>query len=134
MQLKILAQGRYTVSSILRKGKCPVSDSPLSADANFDVTHTRLLQVIERIADHGMDGIPSSISKVVRKKPKILELKRGDLRLFYFHGHENRIVVCTELIQKKTQRVDRQAVARAVDTYYEYYNSLASGTLIDIGD
>lgn len=134
MKTKILAEGKYVISSVLKGGKCPVVESPLCTDSNYSSSFSKLIDVIQRIAANGFQNIPASLSHAVNSKPKIFEIIRGDLRLFYFHGDKNRIVVCTELITKKTPKVDKKVVKRAITAYEDYYSSLEMGTLIELGE
>lgn len=133
MKTKIVAEGQYVISSVLKGGKCLLVDSSLCTDSNYSSSFSKLINVIQRIAENGLQNIPLSLSHVVNKNPKIFELIRGDLRLFYFHGHKNRIVICTELITKKTGKVDKQVVKRAITAHDNYYHSLKIGTLIELG-
>ena len=133
MKTKILAEGQYIVSSILKDDVCPIEDSPLSADQNFCRYHDGLMDVIERIARDGLQQLPAHLSHSINKQPKIYELIRGRLRLIYFHGAGNTIVVCTELIVKKTKKADPQVIARAIQAHNSYHQALNQGVLVVIG-
>lgn len=132
MKTKVLAEGQYVVSSIIKDGEdeaCPIEDSPLSRDSTFCRSHAGLMDVIERIAKDGLQQFPASLSHSINKDPKIYELIRGRLRLIYFHGCGNFVVICIEIVVKKTQKADRQVISRAIQAHNNYHQAVSQGTL-----
>lgn len=133
MKTKILAEGQYIVSSIMKNDTCPIEDSPLSTDSTFSRNYAGLMDVLERVAREGLQQFPSRLSHAINRDPKIYEFVRGRLRLIYFHGLGNTIVVCTEMVIKKTQKTDLKVIAKAIEAHNNYYRALNEGTLIVIG-
>lgn len=133
MYIKILAQDQYFISSIMKGDKCPIEDSPLGLDSTFCRAHAGLMDVLERVAETGLQQFPSSLSHAINRNPKIYEFIRGRLRLIYFHGSGNTIVVCTEIVIKKSQKADPQVISKAIEAHDNYYRALEEGALIVIG-
>jgi len=65
----------------------------------------------------------------VNKPHKIYELIKGDLRLLFFKGSDDVIVVCTVGVLKKTQKADKSAMTRSIDWKNEYGTAHKTGTI-----
>jgi hypothetical protein len=134
VRVKILFEGQFIVSSILKNGKCPIEDSQLGCDSTFSRYYIGLMDVLERVAENGLNQLPASSSHLINKHPKIYEFIRGKLRLIYFHGRGNTVVVCSDIIVKKTQKADPAVVSKAIKAHNNYYTALKEGALIVMED
>lgn len=134
MLVKILFEGRFVVSSILKNGSCPIESSASGSDPTFSRYYDGLMDVLERVAEEGLDHLPASSSHVINKNPKIYEFIRGRLRLIYFRGEGNTVVVCSDIVVKKTQKADSAVVSKAITAYNKYYTALQKGALIVLED
>lgn len=131
MKIRILANGEYKVSAIADDdGECPVyNDLMGNLPSQYISSGVGLLGKIERISNGELGSFPSKLTHKINDKPKLYELIQGDLRLVYFHGKEEMVAVCTEIIIKKTQKVDKSAVKRATKAYQTYWQSVNDGSL-----
>ena len=89
---------------------------------------------MERVSKDGLDQLLHSLSHFVDKNEKIDEFIKGDLGLFYFKGHDNLLVICTSVVIKKTQKVDKKQVDLAIRLKLEYLQSIKDGTIVLIED
>jgi len=134
MKIRILAKGEFTVSAIVEKdGTCPVFvDLTGGLPKQYERYGNTLLRKIELISENGFESLSSIAAHGICKNPKIYELIQGKLRLVFFHGKGEMVAVCTEIIVKKTQKVDPQVVERAKSAYKAYLQSIEDNDLYEI--
>lgn len=132
MKLKILAEDQYIISAIMCDDCCPIEDSFTRSDSNYEKNYIGLLDMLDRAAKCGLQQFSSEQSHLINSDPKIFEFIRGKLRLIYFHGKGNMIVVCTEIIVKKTQKSNKKVVNKAISAYKEYFESIKKDSLIEV--
>lgn len=132
MKLKILAEDQYIISAIMSDDLCPIEDSFTRSDSNYKKNYIGLLDMLGRAAKSGLQQFSSEQSHLINSDPKIFEFIRGKLRLIYFHGRGNMIVVCTEIIVKKTQKSDTRVVNKAIKAYEDYFESIKKDSLIEV--
>ena len=131
MKIRILANGKSKVSAIAdADGKCPVYNDLMG---NLSDQYKRygiiLLDKIDRISNEGFQSFSSKLAHEICKEPKVYELIQGKLRLIFFHGKEEMVAVCTEIIIKQGQKADKKAVNRAIKASNAYWQSLDNGSL-----
>lgn len=134
MRLKVLFEDQYTISAVMDDGACVVENALLSVDPQYGSYCDGLLDLLERAAEGGLQQFSSKQTHYINEDPKIYEFVRGPLRLVYFHGVGNTVVVCTELALKKTQKADKALVQRAIKLRNAYFESIESKTLIEVRD
>ena len=134
MKLKILVEGRYIVSAIMNGDACPVEDALLDEDPAYESYRSGLLNMLERVGEDGFKNFSAKQSHYINDDPKIYEFIRGPLRLIYFHGKENNVVVTTEIVVKKSTKADAKVVNRAKQIRKDYFESIQNNTLIEIRD
>lgn len=134
MKLKILVESRYIVSAIMNGDECPVQDALLEENSAYDSYTIGLLDMLERVGENGFQGFSSKQSHYINDEPKIFEFIRGPLRLIYFHGKDNNVVISTEVVVKKSQKADKKVVSRAIQAQKDYFKSVLDDTLIEIRD
>jgi len=134
MKIKILIEGQYTVSAIMDGDTCPVQDALLGDDPAYESYSLGLLDMLSRVAEGGLRQFSSKQSHYINEDPKIYEFIRGPLRLIYFHGKGNNVVVSTEVIVKKSRKADKKVVNRAKKVHNDYFESAHSNTLIEVRD
>lgn len=133
MKVKILANGKFTIAAIMKGDSCPTYDSLNGGlQSQYQKHGNALLVKLDRIATDGFDNFSSSLSHLIHRNPNIYELIHGQLRLVYFHGGGKTIVVCTEVIIKKSQKADPHVVDRAKSAYRDYFHSIMKNSLIEI--
>lgn len=126
----MLVEGRYTVAAVMHGDECPTEQFLTEGEERYRAQRVGLADIIERIANEGWPGISRSMTHEVDKRRKIYELIKGDLRLFYFHGKDRTLVICTSGVIKKGQKVNKKAVDEA-DRYRRDYDAASDDTSID---
>ena len=134
MELTIIFSDKYNVAAVSRNAVCRVTDFLQEPEGTYQASADGLFDVMERVSKDGLDQLPHSLSHYVDKKEKIYEFVKGDLRLFYFKGQDNLLVICTSVVIKKTQKVDKKQVDLAVRLKLEYLQSVKDGTIVLIED
>lgn len=124
MKLQILATDKYTVTAIVdeRNGEsCPLVDFLQELPAKYQGSVNGVINLIERIAQDGLDPLSSKQCHCVDSNYKIHELIKGDLRVFFFKGHCDMIVIATHGIIKKTQKTKASDKNMAVKYKQQYH-------------
>jgi len=134
MKLKVLKKGRYTIAAVMDGAVCPAEAFITTGEASYQASRMGLANLLERLASGGFAHLTSSMTHEVNKPHKIYELIKGDLRLLFFKGSDDVIVVCTVGVLKKTQKADKSAVARSIDWKNEYGTAHKTGTIIWQGE
>lgn len=129
MRLKVLKKGRYTIAAVMEGEGCPAETFITSGETNYQASRVGLANMLERLASSGFANLTSSMTHEANKQHKIYELIKGDLRLFYFKGTGDVIIVCTVGVLKKTQKADKNAVAQSIGWKDMYGTALTNGTL-----
>lgn len=125
MIIKQLAKSNYSVVGIVENGQCNAELFITEGEETYRASRNGLLIMIQHIAEHGLTNIPASWMKLVSKEERIYELRKGDLRLFFFQGEDGQIAVCSSGLIKKTQKVDTPSVTAAAKLRKEYFNAVA---------
>ncbi|SOD15987.1 type II toxin-antitoxin system RelE/ParE family toxin [Nitrosomonas ureae] len=130
MVLKNLFEEKYTISAIMEGNTCPVEEILYgNIESQYQGNCDELLIKLERISNKNFSEFSNKLARVINKNPKIMELRQGQLRLVFFHGHNKTIVVCCEICKKKTNKADKNLVARAIQSYKNYDNAIRSNNL-----
>jgi len=85
--------------------------------------------MLEDTAKVGLENIPSAWTHEANKKEKIFEFIKGRLRLYFFKGLEEQIVVCTSGQLKKTDKANKAVIEEAARYRKEYFEALHKDTL-----
>jgi len=124
LKVKILEESSYKVVAVMDGDLCPAEDFLKNGEKSTYASRIGLERFLEHIAANGLQKMPAAWSHEVDKPNGIYEISKGRLRLFYFRGHGEQIVVCTDGIMKKGPKVDKQSVARAVDYKNQYFQAV----------
>lgn len=134
MRIKILVEGEYVISAVMDGDTCAVEDVLLSGDTAIEGYCVGFLHMLEIVSKEGFKKFSSKQSHYINEDPKIYEFIRGPLRLIYFHGKDNNVVVSTEVVLKKSKKADKKVVHRAIQIRKDYFESIENNTLIEIRD
>ncbi len=129
MRVKILAQNRFQIVAIMKGKACPVEDFISFGEFTTKANRVGLLNMLEDTAKVGLDNIPAAWTHEANKKEKIYEFIKGRLRLYFFKGHEEEIVVCTSGQLKKTDKANKAVIEEAARYRKEYFEALNKDTL-----
>jgi phage-related protein len=135
MKLLAISQAQYKVAAVIdeqgNKLICPVYQFFESIEKQYKGSADGLLALIERIAKNGTQGLSSKLCHLVDEENKIYELIKGDLRVFFFKGHCDLIVIATHGIIKKTQNTKASDKIRAIN-YKKHYQKEHDKKCIEI--
>ncbi len=134
MRVKILYESTFQVVGIMTGDECPSEKFLKEGEKKTLASRQGLFTVLKHVAENGLTGLPRAWSHEVSKNEAIYEFIKGDLRLFFFHGDGKQIAVCTTGLIKKKQKVDEQAVRKAVTYKNEYFDAVKSNECEVIDD
>lgn len=129
MKVRVLIKDTFEIASVFVGDSCCVESFFAELDKSFNSNVADLLSMMEHMATHGFNRLPSGWSHEIDKQEKIFELIKGRLRIPYFRGSGDRIVVCGPGFIKKSQKTPdsvKTNMKRLRDTYFK---SLDSGKL-----
>lgn len=132
MRVKQLAANRFEVVGVMDGDTCPAELFLLAGEKATEANRLGLIQILEKVAERGLDGVPSACVHEANKSKKIYEFKKGPLRLFFFKGKNGQIVVCTSGVRKSGQKADKAAVKRSARWREEYYTALENDALTTV--
>lgn len=134
MYIKALADDVYQIVAVVVNGDCPVENFLCDTEASTKSTREALAQMLERVAELGLQNVPYKWSHEVSKREQIYEFIKGPLRLFYFKGEGRQIAVCTSGVRKSGQKADKAAVDHAKKMRDAYFEAVQSKTLQVMSD
>ncbi len=115
--------------------ECPAVDFLLNGEAETESNRQGLVEMIDFVAENGLDAAPVKWIHEADKQKKIYEFIKGSLRLFFFRGKNGQIAVCTTGIRKSGQKADKSSVNKAAEYRNSYLSAYEGNTLrvIDYG-
>lgn len=126
MKLKnLLGDGKkehkFKVLGVVSDGVCDSYNFLFTGQKSYQSNREGLLIVLEHIAEFGFNDL-GNFSKPAGgdKNGKIYEIVKGDLRLFYFKGEGDEVVICTDGCIKKTQKANKKLVEKTLNLKNEY--------------
>lgn len=134
MKIKVLAYETYEVVAVVVDDDCPTVNFIKNGEESTRSAREGLLNMIERVAELGLQNVPSAWAHEANKKEQIFEFIKGPLRLFFFKGVGGQIAVCTTGERKKGQKTDKSAVRKAAEFRKEYFESVANKTVEVVND
>lgn len=130
----MLFQDKYKVLAVTNRGNCPVEEELVNGTEDTQAWRDRILEMLSDISCYGLHGSPRGWIKQVDAENDIYELKTGSLRLFYFKGNDEIVVICTSIARKRSQKVDRAEVARAIRCRRQYLRAQQENTITIVGE
>lgn len=128
MQVQIIAEAKFRVVGVVEGGSCAALDFLSQGEAQTEASRLGLIEMLQFIAENGLDEAPSKWFHEVDKNSSIYEFIKGPLRLFFFKGKNGDIAICTTGLRKKSQKVDKGAVTKAISQKNLYLESIDSNT------
>lgn len=115
--LKILSvvEGAYDVGAIVHEradgaSECLLLDQFEQLETAVQASGRRLMAYIEQLAEKGPSSFSSDQLHLVDTTNKIYEFKAGRLRLLFFYSSTGKLVICSHLFVKKTQKAPSKEV------------------------
>jgi phage-related protein len=126
MRLRVLESAKWIVTAAeLQKPtgdyECPLLASLDSLGSNHEKSLDGLLVMLERFSEHGQRMLNDGICHEIDENNKIFEFIKGDLRLIWFYGDGNKIIVCTHCFVKKGQKTPTKEKAHAINVKDRYW-------------
>jgi phage-related protein len=87
---------------------------------NYQASAIGLFRLIEQIVESGLDCLSTKQCHLVDRDNKIYELIKGDIRLLFFKGHGDTLIVTTHVFLKKTQKTPEKHKNKAIRYKKEY--------------
>lgn len=136
MNIKILHESKYRIAAVVEDDgeTCPVLDFLADIDSQYQGSADGLMALIDRIAEHGFEGLSTKLCHYVDKGNKIYELIKGDLRLFFFKGHCDVIVIATHAIIKKQQKTANKDKNKAIEWKQRYQRAHDKKSIVFMED
>ena len=112
-KIYILAKDEYN---------CELLDFINGADKRTMQDWARLQANLEHIAksEEGAKTLNKFSHELGSKKYKIFSFSQGSLRISWFYGTGNKMILCAHAYKKKSQKTNRKDIKKA-ESYYERY-------------
>lgn len=124
MKLKELFNDRFKIAAVMNGNDCLAESFITEGEAAYQASREGLVELLFRVAANGLLPLSSKLTHIVDETNKIYEFVKGDLRLFYFKGIDGVLIVCTAGVVKKGQKVDKRAVAAAIEWQRNYHSAV----------
>ncbi len=129
LELKIHFKNRWMiVSPIESDGRSQVEIFMDDVSSNFQSNISGLMVMMERHSKHGCETFNTEQCHYVDQSEKIYEYIKGRLRFFWFED-EDRVIVCTHGIVKKSQKTPKREIDKALRVKTAYLLSKSSRSL-----
>lgn len=129
MKVKLLLKDRYTIAAVMTGNTCPAELFITEGEAAYGASREGLAALLQRVAQLGLPVLSTKQAHEVNKPNKIYEFIKGDLRLFYFKGEGDMVVVCTTGTVKQGNKVNGKAVKDAIICKSNYQAAVKNGSL-----
>ncbi len=123
MKLKILLESpsaHHKVVAVMDGDECLTEVFLNDLADNYQASAHGLLRLIEQIVERGLEVLSTKQCHQVDKENKIYELIKGDIRLLFFKGHGNTLIVTTHAFIKKTKKTPEKDKSKAIRYKKEY--------------
>lgn len=134
MRLKILERDIWIACAVV---EVEGEDGPLccietyQGDRATDLAGIVALVEVSVSQPQGPKGLGNSLCHEVSNEgePKIFEFIKGKLRLLWFYGDGEKLIVCSHVLRKKSQKTPRGDVEKALAIREEYFRACARGAV-----
>ena len=124
MKLLRLERSLWDVTAVIEGGNddecCPLTDFLADIGTQYPGAASGMYDLFERFAVSGKEKFSDDLCHLVNKDEKIWQFTKGRLRVLWFYGHGNRIVVCSHGFVKQSQKTPKQEIKRATSTKKQY--------------
>jgi hypothetical protein len=131
LQTRELFSDKFKVVAILDDKGCPTKSFIEQGDDKTRVHRAGLFRWLKEIATRGLGGwLPASACHEAESRSGIYRLRKGDLRLYFFHGKEGEVVVCCDGEIKRSDKPDAAVIKRAKNAKRAYETAVKDGTYV----
>ena len=113
MELLILESHLWDVTAIINKdeGCCPLTDFFDGLESKYKGLASGMFDLFERFSQSGRDKFNDDLCHYVDKDEKIWEFIKGDIRVLWFYGQGNRIIVCSHGFLKNSRKTPKKEIS-----------------------
>ncbi len=133
MRLKPIRKDKWTILTPLDDdGNCPLLQSFSELLKKNKGAMANLTASLKRVAENrlGPSVLNVERSHYVDQKNKIYEFVAGRIRLLWFQSpEEQRVIICSHLFMKKTQKTPSKEVNKALRVKKDYLAAFKKGQL-----
>ncbi len=99
---------------------CPLTDFLSGIGAQYPGAVSGMYDLFERFAVAGKEKFSDDLCHYANKNEKIWQFTKGRLRVLWFYGHGNRIVVCSHGFVKQSQKTPKKEINHAISIKKQY--------------
>jgi hypothetical protein len=130
MKIRIIEQGRNRVAVTLNDaGECELLDFLQSMPSNYKSSAKGFKALFQRYALGGRQMLTDATFHEASREDDIWEFIKGQLRVYCFRDGDDKLVILSHGILKKTQQAKKQDVERAARLRERYLKAKENGTL-----
>lgn len=108
---------------------CALIDDFNDIEATYEASRNRLLEYFKHVATGGPQALNSAQCHQVDANNKIYEFISGKLRVLFFQAATGRMVICTHMFLKKTQKTPPKEVNKAIRAKNDYEQADKAGLI-----
>ncbi len=127
MKVYEFRSGRLRIGAVVSEkdgqDHCPLLDGLANLEAVQEAHKQRLLALIELAAHEGLDALSIEQCHLIDRNEKIYEFRSGRLRVPFFKLESGKVVLCTHVFLKKTQKTPKTDVLKAARWKKTYENA-----------
>jgi hypothetical protein len=134
LELSLIISDKYDITAISKDGICEAQKFLMTVPAQYQASSDGIIELMTIISANGLSALSCKQSHYVSKEEKIWELIKGKLRVLYFVGIDNQIVVCVTGYIKHSQKCDEKLVKKAIRAKKAYFSAIEKNTLVVLKD
>lgn len=136
MKLLSLEKGKFHITAYVDESGdedcCPITEFLEEAEgSNYEKHANGLMVLLERFAEHGHEIFNDKQCHYIDKNNKIWQLRKGSLRLLWFYGGKNRVIVCSHAFIKKSQKTPPKEKAKAIKLKSDFESLTVDPAIIE---
>lgn len=130
MRARELFSDRFKVVAILDGDDCPTKAFLEVGDVKTRAHRAGLAVWLQQIAMNGLGWLSASACHEAKTDSGIYRLRKGDLRLYFFHGRDGEVVVCCDGEVKRGDKPHAGTIRRAERAKRDYEDAVRDGTYV----
>jgi hypothetical protein len=129
VKIKELFINRYKIVAVVDNDICLTEKFITHGEESTKAYRIGLAKILDAASKDGLQNIPAAWFHDANKNKKIYEFIKGPLRLFFFKGKDNHIVVCTNGVRKSGKKSNKQLVENAAQWQELYFKAVSNNNL-----
>ena len=132
MKILSIQRAKFHVGAVVQeKGDgslaCALIEDFIDIEATYEASRNRILEYFKHVAAGGPQALNHAQCHAVDANHKIYEFISGQLRVLFFQGATGRMVICTHMFLKKTQKTPPKEVNKAIRAKKDYERAEQAG-------